>query len=208
MPLAVSGGIRGDGLSARQPAMGAVTLSRRQENAVMIDGGHDPDIALLIGGVPLRPKGTSRGRHPYQALAWPLALSDSAVKGAGQAETPHSSWARGRLGGPAATLTDAVAHGAWPSIWPGPGKVPWKRPGGLWAGHLLAAAVTEGALAAGAPGPRCFTNGKTNRPTRFGKRAPAQVSPTGSSARDAAELIVPLLAGKMGCPARAPPSRR
>jgi N-methylhydantoinase A/oxoprolinase/acetone carboxylase beta subunit len=98
-------------------AMGAVALSRRQENAVMIDmGGTTTDIALLIDGVPLHASKGARieGRFTHiQALALrSLALGgDSAVKGAnGQAEIAAQRLGPAAcLGGPAATLTDAVA---------------------------------------------------------------------------------------------------
>ena len=98
-------------------AMGAVALSRRQENAVMIDmGGTTTDIALLIDGVPLHASKGARidGRFTHiQALALrSLALGgDSAVKGAGgQVEIfAQRLGPAACLGGPAATLTDAIA---------------------------------------------------------------------------------------------------
>ncbi len=95
--------------------MGAVTLSNRKENAVVIDiGGTTSDIALLIEGEPLHAsKGACiEGRLTHiRALALrSLALGgDSRLKGAGGEVEITAERAGPALcfGGPAATVTDA-----------------------------------------------------------------------------------------------------
>ncbi|HOL16668.1 MAG TPA: hydantoinase/oxoprolinase family protein [Bacillota bacterium] len=98
-------------------AMGAVALSRRKENAVVIDiGGTTSDIALLIDGEPLHASGGAliNGRLTHiNALALrSLALGgDSAVKGeSGRVEiTAERFGPAACFGGPVATVSDAFA---------------------------------------------------------------------------------------------------
>jgi N-methylhydantoinase A/oxoprolinase/acetone carboxylase beta subunit len=100
-------------------AMGAVALTRRRENAVVLDiGGTTTDIALLIEGEPLHASKGARihGRFTHiQALALrSLALGgDSVVKGAagGVEITAERAGPAACFGGPAATVSDAfVVH--------------------------------------------------------------------------------------------------
>ena len=98
-------------------AMGAVALSRRKENAVVIDiGGTTSDIALLIDGEPLHASRGAliNGRFTHiNALALrSLALGgDCAVKGeSGRVEiTAERFGPAACFGGPVATVSDAFA---------------------------------------------------------------------------------------------------
>ena len=132
-------------------AMGAVALSRRQENAVMIDMGARPRTLPCSStacrcAFEGRIEGASPTSRRWPCARWPWGRQRRQRRGWAEWRSPRSTGSTACLGGPAATLTDAVAPPRPQPIGDMARKQGEKLPGkppGRAASRTFAAAVTE-----------------------------------------------------------------